>query len=136
MAISIQISKQSTIPVPDILSYKLVVEAINPQNMPGKVFVNQRIRNFAKEQFDDTFVAVCTPAQLEDLQEDSPEAGSSYYRTNRIELIARTPELLQTVFDSLIYEVNKLVIDLSDIEKLLPEEVYLISAGSPVTLLD
>jgi hypothetical protein len=135
MAISIQISKQSTIPLPDLQSFKLVVETINPENMSGKIFINQRIRNFAKDRFDDTFVAVCTPAQLEDLDEDSPGEGTSYYRTDRIELIIRTAEALQTVFDSLLYEVNKLVIDLSDIEQLATAEVYQISAEDPITLI-
>jgi hypothetical protein len=134
MAISIQISKKSAVFVPDIGSYRLVIETVNPQNISGKVFINQRVRNFAKDKFEDTFVAVCTPTQLEDLQEDSPDESTSYYRTNKIDLVARTPELLQTVFDSILFEVKKLVIDLSDLEKLTDAEVYLIDAYEPITL--
>lgn len=130
---SIQISKRSTVEVPSISSYKLVVEAINAENMPDKIFVNQRIHNFAKDMFDDIFVAVCTPTQLEDFAEDSPEEGTSYYRTNRIELIARTPEGLQTIFDSLLFEVKKLVVDLTDLDNLAPAVVYNISALDPIT---
>ena len=133
MSKSIQISKQSTIELPDIMSYKLVVRTQNPQDMPGKIFVKQRIRNFAKDSFDDTFVAVCTPAQLEDFEEDSPGQGTSYYRTDSIELIARTPEMLQTVFDSLLYETKKLVVDLTDLENLSDAAVYNVSALEPIT---
>jgi hypothetical protein len=133
MSISIQISKRSTIEVPEISSYKLVVEAINAQNMPNKIFVNQRVRNFAKAQTEDFFVAVCTPVQLEDFMEDAPAESSSYYRTNRIELIGRTAEMVQTVFDSLLYEVKKLVVDLSDLEQLTEAEVFNVTAIYPIT---
>lgn len=132
MSKSIQILKNHTVELPDISSYKLTIQAINPQEMPGKIFIKQRIRNFAKATFDDTFVAVCTPSQLEDLQEDAPEEGTSYYRTDNIELIARTPEVIQTILDSLLYEVKKLVVDLSDLDNLAEPRVYTISANSPI----
>jgi hypothetical protein len=132
MAKSIQLSKRSTVYVPDISSLKLVVETINPVGLSGKIFVNQRIRNFAKNTFDDVFAAVCTPTQLEDFPEDSPVAGSGYYRTNRIELVCRTPEQLQSVFDSLLYETKKLVVDLTDMDNLSAAQVYNISANSPI----
>jgi hypothetical protein len=131
---SIQLSKRSTIKVPDITSYKLVVEAINPQNMSGKIFINQRIHNYAKGNTEDFFVAVCTPSQLEDLAEDSPEEGTSYFRTDKIELVARTPEILQEVFDSLLYETKKLVVDLTDLDNLTEAEIYTVNAIDPITL--
>ena len=132
---SIQISKRSTIYIPDITSFKLVVETLNAENMSDKIFVNQRIRNFAKERFDDTFVAVCTPVQLEDFPEDSPEEGSSFYRTNRIELIGRTPEYLQTVFESLVYEVKKLTLDLDQLDSLTAAETYTISSDEEIQIV-
>lgn len=136
MAKSIQLSRRSTIPVPGISSYKMIVEAINAQDMPDKIFIKQRIHNFARERFDDVFVAVCTPTQLEDFAEDSPEDGTSFFRTNQIELVGRTPEWLQEVFESLVYETKKLVIDLTDLDNLTAAEVYLINAEDPVTLVD
>lgn len=135
MSKSIQISKRSTVVLPGISSYMLEVTAINAQNMSDKIFVKQRIRNFAKGEIDDTFVAVCTPTQLEDFDEDSPGEGSSYFRTNRIELVGRTAEVVQEIFDSLVYEVKKLVVDLSDLEKLEVAEVLNISAIDPITEL-
>lgn len=132
MAKSIQLAQQSTVPLPDISSLKLVVQAVNAQDMPDKIFIKQRIRNFAKGTFDDTFVAVCTPTQLEDFPEDSPNSETSYYRTNRIELIGRTAEVLRSVFDSIKYEVKKLVIDLNDMDTLDTAHVYNISAQGPI----
>jgi hypothetical protein len=130
MAKSIQIIKRSTLALPDIQSYMLTIEAVNAENMPDKIFVKQRIRNFAKGDIDETFVAVCTPAQLEDFEEDAPEDGTSFFRTNKIELVARTPELLQAVVDSLTYEVKKLVTDLTDMENLGNTEIFTITSDS------
>jgi hypothetical protein len=96
--------------------------------MSDKIFVKQRIRNFARDRFDEVFVAVCTPTQLEDFEEDAPGEGSSYFRTNTIELIARTPEELQVVFDSLVYETKKLVVDLTDLDNLSETQIFNISA--------
>lgn len=135
MSKSIQISKRSTIEVPDISSYKLVVEAINAQNMPNKIFVKQRITNFAKGTIDDIFVAIATPTQLEDFAEDSPEEGTSFFRSSSIELVGRTPEMLQTVFASIIYETKKLVVDLTDMDNLSDAQVFNINAIDPVTQL-
>lgn len=132
MAKNIKIVRKSTVELPAISSYKLVVQAIEPEEMPLKIFIKQRIRNFAKEITDDIFVGVCTPTQLEDFDEDSPAEGTSFFRTDIIELVARTPELIQQVFDSLIYEVKKLVVDLTDLEVLSDEEVYSVSALDPV----
>jgi hypothetical protein len=124
---NIQLIKRSSEYIPGIQSYKLVVETANPQDMPGKIFVKQRIRNFAQDHFDDIFVAVCTPVQLEDFLEDAPADGSSYYRTDKIELIARTPEMLQSTFESLLYETKKLVLDLNDLDILQAEITYTIT---------
>ena len=135
MSKSIQIVKQSTIELPGISSYKLVVSTTNAQNMPNKIFVKQRARNFAKDLIDDTFVAVCTPTQLEDFEEDAPGEGSSYFRTNTIELVGRTPEYLTEVFDSLLYETQKLVIDLTDLDSLSTAQVYNINAIGPITIV-
>lgn len=124
MAKNIQILKRSSIEVHDLSSYKLVLEAVNAEGMPDKIFVNQRIRNFAKGTVDDTFAAVCTPVQLEDFAEDAPAQGSSYYRTNTIEIVVRTPEMLNRAFDSIIYEVKKLVLDLENLDILTPPILY------------
>jgi hypothetical protein len=135
MSKSIQIIKRSTVNLPELSSYKLVIDAVEAVDMPDKIFVKQRIKNFAKDRIDDTFVAIATPTQLEDFDEDAPADGSSFFRTNSIELVMRTPELLQEVFDSLMYEVKKLVVDLEDIEKLSDEEVFLVESDQPISVI-
>jgi hypothetical protein len=135
MAKGIQISKQTTVWDPYLLSYKLKVSVVGAQGMPEKIFVKQRIKNFSKQKFDDTFVAVATPAQLEDFHEDAPEEGSSYFRTDQIEIISRTPEAIAKIFESLLYEIKKLTKDLSDIELLSNAVVYSISDTGNITII-
>ena len=129
---TIQLIKRSSVEVPEISAIKLVVEAVNAQDMSPKIFIKQRIRNFAKGSFDDFFVAVATPTQMEDFPEDAPSDDSSYYRTDSIELVGRTYEMVQEVFNSLLYEVKKLVVDLNDMENLATAERYLITSEDTV----
>lgn len=124
MAKSIQISKREAVWVPHTQSHRMIVKTANPEEMPGEVFIKQRLKNFAQDSWDDRFVAICTPVQLEDFPTGSPDARSSYYRTDEIELIARTPEELNRIFDSLLYEVEKLVIDLNAMADLAPAQIY------------
>jgi len=136
MAKAIQISRQSTVWIPHLQSYKLVVEAINPQDMPGEVFIKQRLRNFAQDSFDDNFVGVCTPVQLEDLPLNTPEDGGSFYRVAKIELVGRLPEAIDKIFDSLLYEVQKLVQDLNSLDDLNEAKIYSITQNGTVLLED
>jgi len=129
---TIQLIKRSSVEVPEIYSIKLAVEAVNAQDMSPKIFIKQRIRNFARDRFDDIFVAVCTPTQLEDFPEDAPREDSSYFRTDSIELVGRTAEMVQEVFNSLLYEVKKLVVDLNDMDKLDVAQNYLITPDETV----
>ncbi|MEI6702596.1 MAG: hypothetical protein WCL71_03550 [Deltaproteobacteria bacterium] len=133
MSKNIRLSKKSTVYVPEISSYLLVVEVVDAQDMPKEIFVNQRIRNFAKNSFDDAFAAVCTPTQLEDFPVNAPDENSSFYRTSKIELVGRTAEMVKTVFDSLVYEVKKLVVDLSDLDNLSVSQTFDISATSVIS---
>lgn len=135
MTKSIQIIKRSTVKIPELSSYKLVIEAVNPVGMTDKIFVKQRIQNFAKNKLDDTFVAVASPTQLEDFEEDAPAEGSSFFRTNTIELVAYTTELLQEIVDSLIYETKKLLVDLDSMDNLKDEEVFLIQSDQPTFIV-
>jgi hypothetical protein len=133
MAKSIQISRRYVDSAKELSSYRLFVEAINAQEMSSKVFIKQRIVNFAKGTTDDIFVGVCTPAQLEDLGEDSPLEGTSYFRANSVDLVATTSEELKSILDSLIFEVKKLTDDLAELEILGDDEIYNIEPGMPVT---
>ena len=129
MAKSIKLSKQSAVRIPHTGAHKIVVSAVDAVDMPSEIFVKQRFRNFARDVFEDNFVAVCSPTQLEDLPLNAPEGKTSYFRVSEVELIANTPELLERIFDSMLYEVQKLVLDLTAIDSLEVAEVYSITTS-------
>lgn len=120
----IQISREGTVWLPHMQSYKMIVKAINAQEMPAEIFIKQRLRNFVQDKFEDNFVAVATPTQLEDFPVNSPNADSSFYRVSEIELVGRLPEALDAVFDTLLFEVQKLVQDLNSLDILDEAKFY------------
>jgi len=129
---SIQLLRKSTKWIPDLSSYKLVLEVISTQSISKSVFVKQRIHDFAKGKFIDVFAAVCTPTQLQDFNEKSPASGTSYFRDSLVELVARTPEVLEAIFNSIVYELNKLALDVSVMEDLSVDGIYTITGDTAV----
>lgn len=113
-------------------SYRLNLEVLSTENIPRAVFLKQRIRNFIKNNFDDVFAAVTTPAQIEDFDEDSPGTDSSYFRVYNIELISRNAAYLEDVFESVLVELQKLVDDYEAIQSLEPDAIYTISSASSI----
>jgi hypothetical protein len=106
------LAKTTSAWAPDISSYKMTVEITSAEDAPREIFVIKRTRDFVKDQFEDVFAAVATPVQLEDFPIRAPRENSSYYRTNVATLIVRTAEGMQAVFDSMVYEIKKLALDL------------------------
>jgi len=110
--ITLDLVRKATDFDPKASSYKLILEVNSAQNITPKIFVNQRLKNLSEDTFEDVFAAVATPAQLEDFDEDSPGPGSSYYRTNKIEILSRNADYLDDVYDDIVWQVQKLVDDM------------------------
>lgn len=113
-------------------SYSMTVEVASSEDMEKEVFVKQKLMNFLTDTVDEVFVAVCSPAQLEDLPTLAPVRGSSYFRAHSISLIANTPEHLQGIFDSILYELHKLTRDLNVLSNQNTSETYRISTAGAV----
>lgn len=111
-------------------SYRMTLEVFATEDITKNVFIKQRLRNFVKNNFDDVFVAIATPAQLEDFDESSPAEGSSYYRTSSIDLISRNIGYLEDVFQSILAELQKLVDDYDSLNLLQPDGIYTITSES------
>lgn len=109
-------------------SYKMQLEVISTENIAKDVFIKQRLRNFVKNNFEDVFSAVSTPAQIEEFDVNSPRAGDSFFRTSIIELVSRNPEYLEKVFQSILRELQKLIEDIEALEALKTDGVYSITA--------
>lgn len=94
-------------------------------------FVKQRIRNFIKYTFEDEFAAVCTPAQLEDFDVNSPSSETtSYFRVDKIDIQSRNAAYLEDVFNSILRELQKLVDDYESLNDLQPDGIYTITANT------
>jgi hypothetical protein len=131
--VKITINRTTTKWQPDLSSYSLRVDVASTENIVREVFVMQRLKSFVSDQFEDVFAAVATPAQLEDLPANAPGKDTSYFRKSSVELVVRTLEGMNAVFDSLVYELNKLCLDIDVLQNDLKDtKQYIISSGAPV----
>lgn len=112
-----------------VSSYRLVLEVTSSEDISSKIFVCQRLHDYVKNTFDDVFAAVCTPVQLEDLPADVPQEGTSYYRTDKVDILSRNPEYLEEVFDDIVACIQRLVRDFESLEVLEEDGTYEIDAG-------
>ena len=133
--VQLTLNRGTTQWIPNLSSYSMDLSVINTNGIPKEVFVMKRTKSYVSDQFDDSFAAVATPVQIEDFPVGAPGYGSSYYRTDKIQLVVRTAEGMQAVFDSMIYELNKLCIDVDAITNGLRNEAqYVISSNKPAYL--
>lgn len=129
--VKLTLNRRTTKWRPDITSYSMILDILAAENAPKEVFIMKRTKNFVNDQFEDVFAAVATPVQLEDFPIGAPDANSSYYRVSSVELIARTAEGMNAIFDSMIYELNKLSLDIDALKNgLRDEKQYIISSGA------
>lgn len=109
-------------------SYRLVLEIISTEDISKYVFVKQRIRNHAKNTFEDVFAAIATPNQLEDLEINSPGADSSFFLSNQVEIVTRNADFLEQVFDDIVSSLQRLVLDTESLNILEGDGIYEIEA--------
>jgi len=125
----------------NLSAYSMVLEITSSQDIEKEVFVKQKLVNFTNDTPDEFFVAVCSPVQMSDLPVNIPTAYSSYFRVSKVELIAGTQEELKAIFNSITFELQKLIVDLEAQQSLLEiEENYEITDTgvniAPVVVLD
>jgi hypothetical protein len=114
-------------------SYRFQLEATSSQGMPKEIFVKQRIYKAGTTSgTEDFFAAICTPEQLESLPVGAPELTIGFYRSDKIDVVARTPEMLATIFQDILKEVQNLIEDVEILEDLADEDTYTITAGNIV----
>ena len=88
-------------------AFVLNLQVTAGDNITTKVFVKQRSTNSAGVT-DDSFVAVASPANLEDFANDQPNPGSSYFLTDTINLVSSDPNYLNEVHQSILGELQTL----------------------------
>lgn len=113
-----------------ISSYRMRITITEADGINPKVFVNQRLRDTTKQTFEDVFVAVATPVQLEDFGEDAPLEGSSYFRTSIIDVMSRNADYLEEVADDIIWNIQKLISDVDSLQSFVTSGIFTINASS------
>lgn len=124
---TLKITRRSTVRDDSNQSYRLTLEASEPNGITKYVFVKQRIRNFQLNTFEDVFAAVATPAQLEDFADETNLGGqqdTTYFRSDKIDIVSRNVAYLDEVFNSIMFEVDKLLKDVAALTLLGPEVHY------------
>ncbi len=125
---SITLNRKTAEYDPKLLSYKMIVEVTAAQDITPKIFVNQRLYNFFKTNFEDVVVAIATPTQIEDFGEDAPNEGDSYFRTSKVEVVCRTLEALEYWYAAVVGDLQRLVLDVDVLTELTDEADVTISS--------
>jgi hypothetical protein len=125
---TLNLLRKSTTSVPAMQGYRMTLEITSSDDITKNVFVNQRIRDNTKQTFEDVFVAIATPAQLEDFAEDAPNNGTSYFRTSKVDILSRNLDYLESVFHDIVNQLQKLVGDVDSLSVLSDETTYQITA--------
>ena len=111
-----------------LIGYVLALNVTASQNITKKIFVKQRVRTNLGT-IDDVFVAVSSPEQLEDLAEDNPRDGTSYFRSDNICIIASNEAYLTKVFDTIMDDVQLLMSNSEALDILAPDGTYVVSSS-------
>jgi hypothetical protein len=109
---SLTLLKHINTPDVNVKGHSMVLTITNSEDIEKEVFVKQRLINFAIDQVEDVFAAVCSPSQLEDLPKNNPSQDSSYFRVNSVELRADSAEGLRAIFTTILTELRNLTKDL------------------------
>ena len=78
--------------------------------------------------YNDYFVAVASPVQLEDLAIGSPDSTTSFFRDSKVTIMAASQEYLDTVFDAIRVDLQRLVKDVDANTTLVASGTYTITS--------
>ncbi len=112
-----------------LTSYRLDLEITLANGITKDLFVKQRIKKYDGTD-EDTFVAVASPAHIEDIDARSPAKDSSYFRTNTCSIVSSDPVLLEEAFQNILGELQLLVDQADVLDALDVDGVYSISSTS------
>lgn len=132
----INLVRRSIKPTDDkLIGYTMELEVISAEDIDKNIFVKQRFRK-SDGTFDDRFAAVASPAQLEDLDINSPRDGSSYFRTYKVQFVESSLVYLDYIFNTVVNDISLLVEDAEAMSILEEEETVTITASSTISTVD
>jgi hypothetical protein len=127
----INLLRRSLIKTP-LSSYRLDLEIMSTEDITKDVFVKQRLRA-VDNSIDDRFVAIASPAQIEDLGVNSPNGDSSYFRSSVVSLVSSNPDYLEETFNIILTELQSLTEAIEVLDELTVDGIYNITADEVTT---
>jgi hypothetical protein len=94
-----------------------------------ELFVKQRRITSGLPSFEDVFVAVASPAQIEEFPANVPDT-TNFFRTDKITLVAENEALLDELVDTVVEELSVLLNNLTAQESLTNSVTYTITPSS------
>lgn len=110
-------------------AYRTDITINSSDNSTKYLLVKQRIVN-PDGNNDDTFVAVASPAQIEDLPEKAPVVPESFFRDYQVSLIASDPDKLNEVVQHILTDLQLTLKELVELETFTTTNSYTISDTS------
>ena len=107
-------------------AYRTDITINSAQDITKFLFVKERIVRPTGE-IDDSFAAVASPAEVEELPESAPESPSKYFRDNTVSLVSSDISELHSVVSSILAELGRTVKQWSDLQTFTSSITYSIT---------
>jgi len=108
---SLILTRQFAASIPNQTGYTMILTITSAVGIDAAVFLKQRVIATDKVSTEDNFAAVCSLAQLIDYPTIAPLSQTGYWRDSTVTITVRTPEYAEDVYQEIVAEVQKLVLD-------------------------
>jgi hypothetical protein len=112
-------------------SYRVDLTINSTNDITAFLFVKERVVK-PDGTNDDTFVAVASPSQIEDINESSPGTGTVYFRDKTVSLISTDPQYLNDTVNEILADIQLTVLQMNELDVLTPPQYFTITADSIV----
>jgi len=105
------------------LAYRMVVRVTDYHNVDPNIFLYRRDPDAVVEtEPSDTFVAVCTPVDLETYAVGAPVSDHDHFRVAEVDLVSRNAEQLETAWDLMKIDRDELIRTLQALDEVTATE--------------
>jgi hypothetical protein len=118
-------------------NHRVDISITSSNDITSYLLVKRRVK-LPDNTFDDTFVTVANPVQIEDIPQSTPASGDEYFRDKSISLVSSDPEYLSQVVDQVYADIQLTLIQATELEilsvadtvEITPESIT-VTSGSP-----
>ena len=110
-------------------AYRTDITITGSDTITQYLFVKERIVR-PDGTVDDTFAAVASPEQIEDIPQQAPEPPSTFFRDNQVSFISGDPNRLNDVVNEVLSDLQLTVQQATDLQTFTTSTNYTISPSS------